>query len=127
MTMSSFRATLTTCKKNLWISLQIETLYDTIQNRQTGPHPDTGHMVKHTWNNTAYKNPKEDIPKDSPIPLGKRIVLMHYFDANLMRDVLSGNAVTGIVHFYNNTPTNWYSKKQSTTETASYGAEFVSC
>ena len=58
-------------------------------------------MVKHTWNNIAYKNPKEDIPADPPITLGKRIILMNYFGANLMHDVLSGKVVTGIVHFYN--------------------------
>jgi hypothetical protein len=64
---------------------------------------------------------------DAPPPLGKQIVLTHYFDANLMHDVLSGKAVTGILHFYNKTPIDWYSKKQSTTETATYGSEFVLC
>ena len=44
-----------------------------------------------------------------------------------MHDTLSGKAVTGILHFYNKTPIDWYSKKQSTTETATYGAEFLSC
>lgn len=34
--------------------------------------------------------------------------------------------VTGIFHFYNKTPVIWYCKKQSTPETATYGAVFVS-
>ena len=76
---------------------------------------------------SAYRSPKENIPLDAPPPLGKQIVLTHYFDANLMHDVLSGKAVTGILYFYNKTPIDWYSKKQSTTETATYGSEFVSC
>jgi hypothetical protein len=59
-----------------------------------------------------------------PTPLGKRVTLIHWFDANLMHDVLSGKAVTGCIHFANKTPMMWYSKKQSTTETATYGAEF---
>ena len=50
------------------------------------------------------ETPPEDIPKDAPPPLGKQIVLTHYFDANLMHEVFSGKAVTGVVHFYNKTP-----------------------
>ena len=29
------------------------------------------------------------------------------------------------LHFCNHTPTDWYSKKQATVETATYGSEFV--
>ena len=42
-----------------------------------------------------------------------------------MHDVLSGKAVTGCVHFANKTPIMWYSKKQATSETATYGSEFI--
>ena len=42
-----------------------------------------------------------------------------------MHDVLSGKAVTGILHFYNKTPIDWHCKKQATSETSMYGAEFV--
>jgi hypothetical protein len=88
---------------------------------------DIPEIPKYNWDFSAYGSPKENIPLDAPPPLGKQIVLTHYFDANLMHDVLSGKAVTGILHFYNKTPIDWYSKKQSTTETATYGSEFVSC
>ena len=77
------------------------------------------------WANTPYGNSPEDVPDDAPKPLGKSITFTHYFDANLMHDVLSGKAVTGCLHFANKTPIMWYSKKQSTSETATYGAEFV--
>ena len=63
------------------------------------------------WKYTPYGTPKEDIPKDAPTPRGKRIVLTHYFDANLMHDILSGKSVTGVIHFWNKTPMDWYSKK----------------
>ena len=39
--------------------------------------------------------------------------------------MLTGRSVTGIIHFVNQTPIDWYSKKQATAETATYGAEFV--
>jgi hypothetical protein len=76
-------------------------------------------MLDYDWEHSVYGNPTEDIPADTPPPLGKRIILTHYFDANLMHDVLSGIAVA-VVHFYNKTPVDWYCKKQSTTEMATY-------
>ena len=42
-----------------------------------------------------------------------------------MHDVLSGKSVTGTFHMANLTPMMWYSKKQATAETATYGAEFL--
>lgn len=77
------------------------------------------------WSKTVYGEHKEEIPNDAPVPLGKRVTLIHYFDANLMHDVLSGKSVTGCIHLANKTPIMWYSKKQATSETATYGAEFV--
>ena len=80
----------------------------------------------HDWKYTPYGNPTEDLPTDAPPPRGKRVIISHYFDANLMHDILSGKAVTGVVHFWNKTPIDWYSKKQSISETATYGSEFLS-
>ena len=42
-----------------------------------------------------------------------------------MHDVTTGKSVTGILHLINKTPIDWYSKKQATVETATYGSEFV--
>jgi hypothetical protein len=46
-------------------------------------------------------------------------------DANLMHETISGRSVTRILHMINKTPLDWYSKKQATVETATYGSEFV--
>ena len=43
----------------------------------------------------------------------------------LLHDVLTGRSVTACLHFVNATPIDWFSKKQATVETATYGAEFV--
>ena len=64
-------------------------------------------------------------PTDAPEPLGRRVTLTHYVDANLMHDVVTGRSVTGILHFLNKTPMDWFAKKQATVETATYGSEFV--
>jgi len=42
-----------------------------------------------------------------------------------MHDMATGKSVTGILHWLNQTPIDWYSKKQATVETATYGSEFV--
>jgi hypothetical protein len=65
------------------------------------------------------------LPVGAPEPLGKHVTLTHYVDANLMHDIAMGRSVTGILHLVNKTPIEWYSKKQATVETATYGSEFV--
>jgi hypothetical protein len=39
--------------------------------------------------------------------------------------MLTGRSVTGLLHLFNKTPIDWYSKKQATVETATYGLEFI--
>jgi len=39
--------------------------------------------------------------------------------------MISGRSVTGILHLLNMTPIDWYSKLQSTVETATFGSECV--
>ena len=39
--------------------------------------------------------------------------------------MITGRAVTGILHLLNGTPIDWFSKRQATVETATYGSEFV--
>ena len=42
-----------------------------------------------------------------------------------MHDIVTGRSVTGIIHLLNQTPVEWYTKRQPTVETATYGAEFM--
>jgi hypothetical protein len=68
---------------------------------------------------------KEEIARDAPLPRGKPVVMTSYVDANLYHDMLTGRSVTAIIHFFNQTPIEWFTKKQPTVETATYGSEFV--
>ena len=77
------------------------------------------------WAYSVYGKVSEMIPDDAPEPLGMWVTLAHYVDANLMHDLLTGRSVTGILHLLNKTPIDWFSKKQATVETATYGSEFV--
>ena len=79
----------------------------------------------HEWDYSVYGNVEEYVPSDIPEPLGKYVRMTHYVDANLYHDYLTGRSVTGILDLLNSTPIDWYCKKQSTVETATYGSEFV--
>ena len=72
-----------------------------------------------------YGDTKEALPHDVPIALGKPVIMTHYVDANLYHDIITGRSVTGILHFLNKTLIDWFSKKQTTSETATDGSEFV--
>jgi hypothetical protein len=78
----------------------------------------------HDWSNSIYGNVIEEIPKDISNPMGKAIILTHYVDANLYHDMATGRALTAVLHLINQTPFDWYCKKQATVETATFGSEF---
>lgn len=78
---------------------------------------------KYDWAH-VYGNVKEELPHDMPEPLGKPVITTTFVDANLYHDYLSGRSVTGALHMVNQTPVEWYTKRQATVETATYGSEF---
>jgi len=77
------------------------------------------------WAYTVYGHLEEVLPHDIPTPLRRFVTLTHFVDANLYHDLITGRSVTGILHLTNKTPINWYSNKQATVETATYGSEFI--
>ena len=91
--------------------------------------PDDIVETENEWDNdwlyTVYGEVKELLPPDAPEPLGKPVRITTFEDANLYHDLLTGRAVTGALHFLNGTPVDWYSKRQDTVETATYGSEFI--
>jgi hypothetical protein len=78
-----------------------------------------------SWDTSVYGDASEQLPHEFPIPLGEPVVLTHLVDANIYHDWVTGRSVTGILSLINQTPIDWYSKKQSTVETATYGLEFI--
>ena len=74
---------------------------------------------------TTYGDVKKAIPEELPEALGKEVVLTAYDDANLYHYLITGRTVTGVLHLVNQTPIDWYTKRQATVETATYGSEFV--
>ena len=90
-------------------------------------HPNLSNLPRneYNWENSVYGNVYEIQPDDAPPPLGNPVTLTTYVDANLYHDMITGRSVTGVLHMINQTPFDWYSKKQNTVETATYGSEFT--
>ena len=77
------------------------------------------------WTYSVYGNVQEILPDDMPEPLGEAVTTTTTMDANLNHCLATGKSLTECLHFVNKTPVDWYSKKQATVETATYGSEFV--
>ena len=77
------------------------------------------------WTYSVYGDVHEILPDDMPEPLGESVTTTTTMDANLNHCLATGKSLTGCLHFVNKTPVDWYSKKQATVETATYGSEFV--
>jgi hypothetical protein len=81
--------------------------------------------TQHDWSQTVYDSPSEDIPSNAPTPKGKPVRMTTFVDANLMHDLVTGRSCTGVLHFFNQTPVDWFTKRQGQVETATYGSEFM--
>ena len=89
--------------------------------------PDTTDMdfTEYDWSRSPYADAKEEYPANIAKARGKAVQQVTYVDANLYHDMLSGKAVTALLHMLNQTPIDWFSKKQATVETATFGSENV--
>jgi hypothetical protein len=78
------------------------------------------------WEQSVYAGAEEMMADDYPVPLGKPVIHADFVDANLYHNLVDAEkSVTGIMHIFNKTLMDWFSKKQATVETATYGSEFV--
>jgi hypothetical protein len=72
-----------------------------------------------------YRDVKEEIPANAPESLGKEVHMYCFCDADHAGDRLTRRSQTGIIIFLNRAPILWYSKKQNTVESSTFGSEFV--
>ena len=99
--------------------------HETLRFRIESPDLSGISIPEYQWEKSVYVNVKEEFPHDAPKPLGKEITMTTYVDANLCHDIVTGRSVTGILHFANKSLIDFYSKRQATVETDTYGSEFV--
>jgi hypothetical protein len=76
------------------------------------------------WND-FYPDAKEAIPPNMLPPRGRAVRLGCYVNADHAGNLMTRRSHSGIILYINNTPVIWYSKRQNTVETSSFGSEFV--
>ena len=72
-----------------------------------------------------YPGVNEEIPEYTPKPIMNEVMITCYVDASHGCDLIMRRSVTGILISVNKTPIKWYSKRQNTVESSTYGAELV--
>jgi hypothetical protein len=72
-----------------------------------------------------YPGAQELIPELMPLALGNLVQVTFFVDAAFATDLITRRSTTGIIIFVNGAPILWYSKRQATVETSTYGSEFT--
>jgi hypothetical protein len=72
-----------------------------------------------------YPDAKETIPTNMPEPRGKSVVTTCYVDADHAGCLATRRSHTGIIMYVNSAPIVWFSKRQNTVESSTFGSEFI--
>ena len=72
-----------------------------------------------------YGDVQEELPANMPEPRGMPVTISSFQDANHAGNVVTRRSHTGILMFDQNAPIIWYSKRQNTVESSTFGSEFV--
>ena len=88
------------------------------------PTIDEQAFIQADWSD-FYRDAKEVIPPNAPEPRGNRLIISCFVDADHAGNVVTRRSHTGILIFCNRAPIIWFSKKQNTVETSTFGSEFV--
>ena len=82
--------------------------------RRDGTASKFGHMVG-----------KEETPKDMPKPRGMGFVIWAKVDVDHASDTTTRRSRTGFLVYINSAPIFWWSKKQTSVQSSSFGSEFI--
>ena len=90
----------------------------------TEPEIDASLFQQKDWS-TLYPDAKEPIPPNVPEPRGKPVITRCFVDADHAGCLATRRSTTGAVIFVNEAPIIWYSKRQNTVESSTFGSEYV--
>jgi hypothetical protein len=82
------------------------------------------------FNNNAdwkdfYGDVEEELPAKMPTPRGNSVTISAFVDANHAGNIVTRRSHTGIIIFVQNAPIIWFSKRQNTVESSTFGSEMV--
>jgi hypothetical protein len=71
-----------------------------------------------------YPEAAEAIPHNAPVERGNVVITSCFVDADHAGCKVTRRSHTGVILFVNKAPVLWYSKRQNTVETSTFGSEF---
>ena len=71
-----------------------------------------------------YPDTKEEMPPDMLEPRGREVQMIVFVDADHTGDTVSRRSRTGVLIYLNRSPILWYTKKQNSVVTSTFGSEF---
>jgi hypothetical protein len=90
----------------------------------TEPTYDPRRFATQDWSK-YYPDAKEAIPENMPEPRGKPVMMTCFVDADHAGCQLTRRSHTGVILYINRAPIIWYSKRQNTVESSTFGSEFI--
>jgi hypothetical protein len=72
-----------------------------------------------------YPFAKDVMPEEMPEPRGKEVQITMFVDASHAANMVTRQSRTGVLIYVNRAPILWYSKKQNSIETSTFGSEFM--
>ncbi|GFH62200.1 hypothetical protein CTEN210_18676 [Chaetoceros tenuissimus] len=73
----------------------------------------------------AYPDDVEDLPPNAPVPRRKLLSMYVFVDSDYAGEKVTSRSQTEILLYLNSSPIIWYSKRQATIESSTFGSEFV--
>ena len=89
-------------------------------------HPDIDKcsFTKCDWTD-FNRDTDERVPSDMPPPRGHAVLTHCFIDSDHTGDKVTRRSQTGLLLFVNCAPVVWYSKRQNTVETSTFGSDFI--
>ena len=72
-----------------------------------------------------YGDVHEELPPNMPDAKGQSVVVSCFVDANHAGNMITCRSHTGLLIYVQNVPIVWFSKRQNTVESSSFGSKFV--
>ena len=88
------------------------------------PQVDERSFQSYDWYD-FYRDAKEAVPGDMVPPRGELVSTHCFVDSDHVGNMVTRRSQTGLLLFVNRAPIIWYSKRQNTVETSTFGSEFI--
>ena len=89
------------------------------------PALDESQFPREDWSAAPYGACEEELPPNAPEPRGRAFTMRAFVDSDHAGDSVTRRSRTGFLVFLNSAPIHWFSKKQTSVETSSFGSEFI--